>query len=312
MYTKSTASLYVQQCWLMDFTLLSPLISLHSAQDMPALKSPHIQYNTYIHTITQAHHFNGHFSSWFSFSTSLSHTSAFTWGKQKLIITSLAPSNHIGLLLSQIPSTPNVVQHLIQSVIHQGTETFVYDDMMHWEVPYWCSVSAENVETGFSQLLSKVIFRDKARQKQQLLLLPFYDPFPGLPRWVGTRTINHSGFCWSKHDEVAVASAEQHASYLHFALEDNHTNTISVRFLRAGCPSWHPTNSVKTLKAQKERKTKLETDRKICNRQERIVRLTQNAKHHSSLSACQITKLLLHVFVTSIAISCIIFTIQRT
>ena len=40
---------------------------------------------------------------------------------------------------------------------------------------------------------------------------------PGLPRWVGTRRINHSGFCWSRHDGVAVASSEPYASYLHFA-----------------------------------------------------------------------------------------------
>ena len=56
---------------------------------------------------------------------------------------------------------------------------------------------------------------------------------PGLPRWVSSSRINHSGFCWSRHDEVAVASAEPYASYLHFAPEDNHANTSSVRFLRA-------------------------------------------------------------------------------
>ena len=61
----------------------------------------------------------------------------------------------------------------------------------------------------------------------------------------GTRRINH-GFCWSRDDGVAVASAEPHASYLHFAPEDNHASTSSVRFLRAGCSSWHPTNSAKT------------------------------------------------------------------
>ena len=59
----------------------------------------------------------------------------------------------------------------------------------------------------------------------------------GLCRWAGTRKINHSGFCWSRHDGVAVASAEPYASYLHFAPEDNHTSTSSVRFLRAGCSS---------------------------------------------------------------------------
>ena len=36
----------------------------------------------------------------------------------------------------------------------------------------------------------------------------FMTLYPGLPRWVGTRRINHSGFCWSIHDVVAVASAE--------------------------------------------------------------------------------------------------------
>ena len=83
--------------------------------------------------------------------------------------------------------------------------------------------------------------------------LHYYNHFttlcPGLPRWVGTRRTNHSGFCWSRHEGVAVASAEPYASYLHFAPEDNHASTSSVRFLWAGCPSWHPTNSVKALKA---------------------------------------------------------------
>jgi len=75
---------------------------------------------------------------------------------------------------------------------------------------------------------------------------------PGLPRWVSTR-INHSGFCWSRHDGAAVAAAEAYASYLHFAPEDNHASTSSVRLLRAGCPSWHPTNSVKALEANRYR-----------------------------------------------------------
>jgi len=48
---------------------------------------------------------------------------------------------------------------------------------------------------------------------------------------------------------VAVASAEPYASYLHFAAEDNHASTSSVIFLRAGCPSWQPPNSIKALKA---------------------------------------------------------------
>ena len=87
-------------------------------------------------------------------------------------------------------------------------------------------------------------------------VLPLYTAAPsgdhatrkmGLPRWVGTRKIKHSGFCWSRHDGVAVASAEPYASYLQFAPDDNHATTSSVKFLRAGCPSWHPTNSVKAF-----------------------------------------------------------------
>jgi len=44
---------------------------------------------------------------------------------------------------------------------------------------------------------------------------------------------------------VAVASAGPYAS-LHL---DNHASTPPVSFLQAGCPSCHPTNSVKALKA---------------------------------------------------------------
>ena len=66
---------------------------------------------------------------------------------------------------------------------------------------------------------------------------------PGQPRWVGTRSINHSGFCWSKDDGVAVASAEPYASYLHFAPEDNHVGTPSLRFSRPDAlPDTQPTH----------------------------------------------------------------------
>ena len=45
----------------------------------------------------------------------------------------------------------------------------------------------------------------------------------------------------------AVASAGPYANNLHLAA-DNHTST-PPQFLQAGCSSWHPTNSVKSLKA---------------------------------------------------------------
>ena len=74
-------------------------------------------------------------------------------------------------------------------------------------------------------------------------LQPFYDPLFEITQV----SRYHSGFCWSRDDGVALASAEPYASYLHFAPEDNHAVISSLRFLRAGCSSWHPTNSIKAL-----------------------------------------------------------------
>ena len=42
---------------------------------------------------------------------------------------------------------------------------------------------------------------------------------------------------------------QNHMQAIYTSLQKNHTSTSSVRFLRARCPSWHPTNSVKALKA---------------------------------------------------------------
>ena len=47
-----------------------------------------------------------------------------------------------------------------------------------------------------------------------------------------------------------MASAGPYAS-LHSLQTDNHTSTPPLIFLQAGCPSCHPTNSVKALKANK-------------------------------------------------------------
>jgi len=65
---------------------------------------------------------------------------------------------------------------------------------------------------------------------------------PGLPGLVGTRRINCSGFCWSRDDGVAVASALLQKI---ITPAPHHS-----RFLQAGCSTWHPTNSVKALKAK--------------------------------------------------------------
>ena len=41
---------------------------------------------------------------------------------------------------------------------------------------------------------------------------------------------------------------------------DNHASTPPLSFLQAGCPSCHPTNSVKALKAMSTASTRRETD----------------------------------------------------
>ena len=47
---------------------------------------------------------------------------------------------------------------------------------------------------------------------------------------------------------MAVASAGPY-TYLHLSQTDNHASIPPLTFLQAGCPSCHPTNSVKALKA---------------------------------------------------------------
>ena len=72
----------------------------------------------------------------------------------------------------------------------------------------------------------------------------------GLPRWVGTRKINHPGFCWSRDDGVAVASAEPHASYLHFLVQKTTMPAPHQSdFYGPDALPDIPTNSVKALKA---------------------------------------------------------------
>ena len=73
--------------------------------------------------------------------------------------------------------------------------------------------------------------------------------FPGLPGYAGTRRISHSGFSetemmwwqWHQPDHMQVICTSLQM--------DNHASTSSLKFLRAGCPSCRPTNSVKALKA---------------------------------------------------------------
>jgi len=46
---------------------------------------------------------------------------------------------------------------------------------------------------------------------------------------------------------VAVALARSDANHLHLAPDRNYASNSSLNFLQAGCSSWCPTNSIKTL-----------------------------------------------------------------
>jgi len=88
------------------------------------------------------------------------------------------------------------------------------------------------------------------------LLHPFNGPFfPRQPGYAGTRKVNYSGFYWSKR--WWGGSGIRWTICKSFAPRSRRITT-PVRhhscFLQAECPSCHPTNSIKVLKAFKAQK----------------------------------------------------------
>ena len=77
----------------------------------------------------------------------------------------------------------------------QSTAEFL---LLNWD-HYWCDSTTEpNNVTQHWFYHFNVIWYIHTHNRFTALC-------PGLPRWGGTRRINHSGFCWSRHDGVAVA-----------------------------------------------------------------------------------------------------------
>jgi len=76
--------------------------------------------------------------------------------------------------------------------------------------------------------------------------------FQGLSGWAGTRKVKpiwvllKQELQWHQLGHMQVCTSLQ---------TDNHTSTQPL-FLQAGCPSCHPTNSVKALKAKYSHKIK--------------------------------------------------------
>jgi len=120
----------------------------------------------------------------------------------------------------------------------------------HWRLLRWVqcqstetrnSVTAEGLHDTLCQLKSCQLLhncRNKLYNNNTHTHTRLTAPFPGLPRWVGTRKVKP---IWSKRMWVAVASAGRYAS-LHLLQTDNHTSTPTLCFLQAGCPSCRPTN----------------------------------------------------------------------
>ena len=71
-----------------------------------------------------------------------------------------------------------------------------------------------------------------------------------------TRNVKPIWIYCSKRQWVAVASARSYANR-HLTQTDKHASTPPLSFLQAGCPSCHPTNSVKALKASATNERKL-------------------------------------------------------
>ena len=78
---------------------------------------------------------------------------------------------------------------------------------------------------------------------------PFNGPFPGQPRWAGTRKVNPIWNFTEARDSEWQWHALGHMQVCTSLQTDNHASTPPLSFLQAGCTSCRPTNSVKALKA---------------------------------------------------------------
>ena len=79
---------------------------------------------------------------------------------------------------------------------------------------------------------------------------PFNGPFPGLPRWAGTRKVKP---IWILLKQETVSGSGISRAVCKFAPRSRQITTPAPHysvFLQAGCPSCRPTNSVKALKVE--------------------------------------------------------------
>ena len=117
-----------------------------------------------------------------------------------------------------------------------------------WSVhSYYCSPA---VATGIHITMALLLQQHKCWTRHYTHTHPFNGPFSGLPKWAGTRkvkpiwillkqeTVSSSGISWD-----ICKSAPR---FRQITMPVPHRSS----FLRTGCPSCRPTNSVKALKAR--------------------------------------------------------------
>ena len=161
----------------------------------------------------------------------------FAWSAQKFVMTTMCWQSDTAVSSS---STKTHVESLFITL----PTTLIYSTPLRHSMLHTARVTAH-------PLITINVYKTRNVVNNNYYYNYFTTLCLGLPGWVSTRRIDRYRFCCSRDDGVAVASAEPYASQLHFAPEDNHANTLSLRFLQAECSSWHPTNSVKALKAKK-------------------------------------------------------------
>ena len=91
------------------------------------------------------------------------------------------------------------------------------------------------------------IIADAINNRQHTHTHPFNGPFPGLPRWAGTRKVKKSGFTEARDSEWQWHQLG-HMLVCTLLQTNNHTSTQPLSFLQARCTFCRPTNSVRALK----------------------------------------------------------------
>jgi len=119
----------------------------------------------------------------------------------------------------------------------------------------WAFRSAGNWRAHFEGEQGAFLETKESKDKQKTtttVLCPPPGLCLGLPRWAGSRKVKSIWIYWRKRQWVAVASAE-HMQICISPQTDNHTSIPPLSFFTGRMPFLPPTNSIKALKADKQK-----------------------------------------------------------